>query len=600
MPFENDDNDPSDDDLNAGAKGKQRASRAASGDGGYGAARSHDALETAARQREAIDAQIAAGQQMPDVESNYDRLEMDTNGEFRLAGRVTRNEYDQPGDPFTSASSDAVLNTPQARIGTNNAEAGLVEDEAAELHRAEQRSRAAEQLEVEDARNNGDKAREKEARERRKKMINRAVGIGVGVTLLGAILVPTLLKVFGVIGSGGSAGGGGGGAGGGTKGDAAAPVVRDVTISGLNPNKPTSVDVPAAILANPDPSVDKTSVRLTSSDSSDNSGTRLTVMNAGTFRLDPATGKLDFTPVAYFRGGTAQAGVTIANVSKARSARSAITLEFDTPPLVLDQMVQADLAQTNVVSFNPLTGQGIDIGGAAGVGTHAIDPVSVVFRVPMPLEGGVPQQGRIVIEGGKKATAEGEGVWQIATDGTVTFTRDPAFTGDPTPMTYTVFDTAGIESNVGKLVISSFLTQVTKAVEGLNAMDDASFWSAYRMYVVQGDYGALDTPSEIVGKLTLFRSVHLVIAEITRGSIKSKDRDTVATALPTPQQITVAYNAWAKSGFDLATALSEAEKLSPAGTAADSVPRGARLLRLMVLTRMIGRWQDAMDKAMGL
>ncbi len=596
MPFEDDDDNTDDDDLNSGRKGKQKVSRATTGDGGYGAARSHDALETAARERELLDAQIAAGLDMPDPDSNYDGLEMDSKGEFRLKGQVTRNEYLQPGDPWVSGSADAVVTTPQARVATNNAEAGLVEDQQAELHRANQRSREAEKREADDAKAKADKARELEAKARRKKMIYTAIGVTTGVVMLSAILVPTLLKVFGVIGSSG-----------GTTTtttttttDPAAPTVKDVTISGLNPNKPTSVDVPNAILANADPTVNKASVELTSFDSSDTTKTRLTVMEAGTFRLKPATGELDFTPVAYFRGGKAQAGVTIANTARKRSARSAITLDFDVPPLVLDQFIQADLQQTNVVTLNPLTGKGMDMGGAAVQGTHPIDAKSVVFRMPMPMEGGAPQQGKITIEGGKKATADGEGVWQIATDGTITFTRDPAFNGDPTPLTYTVFDTKGIESNVGQLVITAYLTQVTQAVDALNAMDDTAFWSAYRARIVNGDYGALNDPAEIVGKLTLFRTVHLVITEITRQSLKPADRQAAANALPPVAQTNAAYTAWAAAGFDLATAVTQAETLAPDVNAVSGITRGTRLLRLLIINRLIGRWQDAMDKAMGL
>lgn len=598
MPFDNDDDSTDDEDLNSGAKGKQKASRAVAGDGGYGAARSRDALETAARDREALDAQIAAGQAVPDVNSNYDIVRMDANGNFIDQGQMLAAQYIQPGDPWVSGSSDAVVTTPQALRDSNSTESDLVEPEPAEVHRAVQRSRSAEQLEIENARKAADKKREDEARARRQKAIAKGVGITTGVLSVIAILVPTILKVTGVIGGGNTTTTTTGG--GGATGDANAPAVKDVTVSGLNPNKSTSVDVPGVILTAADPTVDKASVKLTSFDSDDTTETRLTVSGVGVFRLDPATGKLDFAPVAYFLGGKAQAGVTIANVSKARSARSAITLEFDTRPIVADQFIQADLAQTNTVVFNPLTGKGVDMGGPATKGTHPINPVSVVFRVPMPLEGGEPQQGTITITGGKKAVADGEGTWEISsTDGTITFTRDPKFNGDPTPLTYSVFDTKGIESNVGSLVISSFLSQVTKAVGVLNGMDDASFWTAYRNNVINADYGALNAPAEIVGKLTLFRTVHLVIAELTRQSLKASDRTAVQNAVPAAATLNASYKTWAAASFDPAAALTEAENLTPAGNAVDGINRGTRLLRLIIISRLLGRWQDAMDKAAG-
>lgn len=600
MGFEGHDDNDDDDDLNTDTKGKQKVSAARSGDGGYGAARSAEAQENAARDREALDAQIALGQAVPDVNSNYDALEMNTQGEFRLKGQKTVNPYRQPGDPWEDGE-DGLLNTAQAASSTNAAEAGIVEPEVAEVHRSEQGSRRSESSEVDEAKTLADKKREMEAKARRRNKIAAAVGIPAALVV---ILVPTLLKVFGVIGGGGSGGGTTTG-GGGTKGDKAGPLVKDVAKPGLNPNKPYTLDVPAEILQANDPSVDKASVELTSSDEGDK--TRLTVPMAGQFKLDPATGALTFNPVAYFRGGPAEAGVTIANASKARSARSKITLTFDTPPLVLDQIIKADLTQTNTVTFNVLTGKGVTMGGAAVKGTHAIRDNSVVFRVPMPLEGGDPQQGTITITGGKTAVADGEGKWDIAQDGTITFTRQPGdpskpndngFTGNPTPLTYSVFDAQGIESNVGKLIITSFLDEVTKAVTLLNGSDDTVFWANYRKEVINGSYGALDDPSEIVGKLTLFRTVHLVITEITRQSLSTADRKTVSDALPLPGVITTAYTAWAKAGFDLDTALTQAENLTPAGNPADSIVRGTRLLRLNIISRLIGRWQDAIDKAM--
>lgn len=586
-----DDDSTEDEDLNSGWRGKQKASQSTSGDGKAGANRDADAQEAAAQERETLAASVAAGTEPPTVNVGYDVLQ-EINGVLFVNGQPAVSDYIPTDAALTMGDPDAPLNTAQAASSTNAVEAGLVEAAPAELHRAEQNSRSVEQLEIETAETNGDKKRAKEARKRR----NTYIGIATGLTGAVAILVPTLLKVFGVIsdsGTGGSTAGGGG-----TKGDPKAPAVKDYDLQGLNPNKPVTVALPSVILQAADPTVDPASVALTSKDSDDDN--RLTVFQAGQFRLDPAKGDLTFTPVAYFRGGKAEAGVTIANKSKQRSARAKVTLEFDVPPLVLDQFIQADLTQTNVVTFNPVTGKGVDMGGAAVKGTHDLDPTRVFFRAPMPLEGGPPQQGTITVTGGRDAVADGEGKWSIsATDGTITFTRDPAFTGDPTPMTYTMLDKAGIESNVGKLIVTSFLSQVLAAVNALNAMDDTSFWSAYKSRVIGGAWGALDDAAEIVGKLTLFRTVHLVIAQTTRQSLSGKDNQAVQDAVPNAATMRASYTTWAASGFDLNTLYTEAEKLSPATTPVAAITNGTRMLRLVIISRLLGIWQDAIDAAAG-
>ena len=46
--------------------------------------------------------------------------------------------------------------------------------------------------------------------------------------------------------------------------------------------------------------------------------------------------------------------------------------------------------------------------------------------------------------------------------------------------------------------------------------------------------------------------------------------------------------------------MTQAETLAPDVNAVSGITRGTRLLRLLIINRLIGRWQDAMDKAMGL
>lgn len=274
-----------------------------------------------------------------------------------------------------------------------------------------------------------------------------------------------------------------------------------------------------------------------------------------------------------------------------------VNLDFDTPPLVRDQFIQADMAQVNKVSFNPLTGKGIDMGGAAIKGTNDIDPTMLVFRVPMPLEGGLPQQGSITITNGRTAVAAGEGTWTIdPVDGNITYVREAGFQGSPTPLTYTLFDKSGIEPIVGKLVITSYLTQVVAAVTALNSMTDAAFWKNYQDNIVNSrDWGALDLPANIVAKLTLFRTTHLVMSEITRQSLKDPDIAAVKKALPSDTALTASFKVWGAKGFDLAVLYAQAVSLSPDVNPVSGITNGSRYLRLTIIAKLLGMWKGAID-----
>lgn len=598
MPFgEPHDDDSDDDDPNSGARGKQKASSASSGDAQAAAGRSADAQAASAQQQEAMDAQIAQDLQIPaDAAGIITVVPASVSagvdvGVYGGFGLIVQH-YDQPGDPLDNDDPDAVLHSSQAECSTNNAEAAIIDDPAAELHRAEQASRSAEQMQVEDARANNDKAAEKEARESRNKKIAAAIGGLLGLGIVTAVLT----RVFGVYGGDDVTGVGIKKAP--TKGDTGAPVVKDYTLSAQNPNKPVTVDVAPNIttLVNGavDAAIDTASILLAASD--DKAPNRLTVFQAGFFTLDPAKGKLTFTPLPYYTGGLVAANVTIANTAKQRSGNALITLGFDRPPLVLDQFIQADLTQLNRVSFNPLTGKGVDMGGPAVKGTYDIDPTKVFFRVPMPLEGGMPQQGQITIKDGRTAMATGEGTWTIdPTDGTILFAREAAFKGSPTPLTYTVSDKNGLVSNVGKLVVTSYLAQVTAAITKLNSMTDDVFWTNYQNTVVNGNWGTLNDPLKIVTKLTLFRTTHLVMSEVTRGSLQDKDVLAVQKALPDEPALAASYKAWVMKSFDLAELYTQATLLSPVPNPVSGITNGTRYLRLLIITKLIGMWKDALD-----
>ncbi|MBK8492590.1 MAG: hypothetical protein IPL49_17295 [Saprospirales bacterium] len=50
-------------------------------------------------------------------------------------------------------------------------------------------------------------------------------------------------------------------------------------------------------------------------------------------------------------------------------------------------------------------------------------------------------------------TVFGEGTWSVDGSGNVTFTPDPGFNDDPTPITYTIEDNDGNTSNTATIVV---------------------------------------------------------------------------------------------------------------------------------------------------
>lgn len=377
----------------------------------------------------------------------------------------------------------------------------------------------------------------------------------------------------------------------------AAPDVQNVTKSGINPSKVFEIDVPSEIVAKHANPIDNASVQLIGHVKGN--ANLVDVFQRGQFTLDPATGKVRFSPLAYFIGGmSARVGVSIADTAGKRSAQATITLEFDQRPGVADQIIQADLSQINAVTFNPVTGTGVTRGMAATKGTYDIDPSTVVFLMPMPLEMGDPQRGRISVTGGKTAKAENEGTWSIDNAGTITFTPESGFTGSPTPMTYQLFDTKGIPSNVGSLTITSYLDQLEAQIKKINAMDDAAFWTFFEQSVINSpDWGSLNNPGESAAKLILFREILNTVDLVTRKGFAAGAFDPVFAARSDATSRTPEFLAWVQAGFSVDALYSHATALADKNTSATikNTTLGERFNRIWVMKRFIALWDQLVN-----
>ncbi len=126
-----------------------------------------------------------------------------------------------------------------------------------------------------------------------------------------------------------------------------------------------------------------------------------------------------------------------------------IDFPFDTPP--------PPLAGTDEVST--LQGIAVDLplleNDAGGSEDFPLVADSVRFELP----GGAPA-GTVLAPDAKRLTVPGEGVWTVDVAGTATFAPEPGFTGEATPVPYTVADTRG---GTGSASATATVTPVTPA-----------------------------------------------------------------------------------------------------------------------------------------
>ncbi|MGF1496158.1 MAG: DUF4347 domain-containing protein [Elainellaceae cyanobacterium] len=204
-----------------------------------------------------------------------------------------------------------------------------------------------------------------------------------------------------------------------------------------------SDDSPVASVGNPitfdpltndsdsDGSLDPTTVQLIDPDTG-NPLTSLTVPGEGTWSVDPTSGDITFTPDAGFTGDPTPVSYTVDDNDGNTSNPATITIDYQEGPAASDDSPVASVG--NPVTFSPLTNDSDSDG--------SLDPTTVQLIDP---DTGNPLTS---------LTVPGEGTWSVdPTSGEITFTPDAGFTGDPTPVTYTVADNDGNTSNPATITI---------------------------------------------------------------------------------------------------------------------------------------------------
>ncbi|MBN9106243.1 MAG: tandem-95 repeat protein [Propionibacteriaceae bacterium] len=193
-------------------------------------------------------------------------------------------------------------------------------------------------------------------------------------------------------------------------------------------NVPVSLDPLANDVAGDDGlgaggTLDPRSVVLTSAGATPD-GKTLVLDGTGTFSVDPATGKVTFTPVPSFTGAVP---VVTYRVTDSFGNLATAEIRVTVTPVVPEAANDA----TTGAYGQPVV---IDILGndLPGDNHTRLDPATLVFTDPGATEG-----GRVLV-------VAGEGTWRINPDGTVTFTPAEGFSGVTKPAEYRIADTNGV------------------------------------------------------------------------------------------------------------------------------------------------------------
>ncbi|SDH63910.1 Ig-like domain-containing protein [Agrococcus jejuensis] len=168
------------------------------------------------------------------------------------------------------------------------------------------------------------------------------------------------------------------------------------------------------VLANDLGQFDPTSVRIVDGEEL---VTELVVAGEGTWRVDPETGAITFTPASGFTGNPTPIAYQVTDVT-GDVDQATVTITY--LPQAFDDRSEGNAPGT-AVTVDPLANDAGDL-----------DPTTVEIRDP--------QTG----DWGKTVVVPGEGTWTVdPVTGAITFTPERGFTGDPTPITYRVTDVNG-------------------------------------------------------------------------------------------------------------------------------------------------------------
>ncbi len=198
----------------------------------------------------------------------------------------------------------------------------------------------------------------------------------------------------------------------------AAPLVEPVDDQSLNNVAGESVTV--SVTGN-DTNVDPTTVRVVDPVTG-GLVTTLSVAGEGEWVVDAATGEITFTPEDGFVGDPTPVTYNVANADGVRAAAE-LVVGYEKAG------AEASPAAEPVSSTGNKPGDTVTVSVADEVSNADLDTIRIVD----------PVTGELVTT----LSVEGEGEWKVASSGEITFAPEDGFTGNPTPVTYSVANDEG-------------------------------------------------------------------------------------------------------------------------------------------------------------
>ncbi|GAA4442270.1 hypothetical protein GCM10023091_28740 [Ravibacter arvi] len=216
---------------------------------------------------------------------------------------------------------------------------------------------------------------------------------------------------------------------------------------------------------------------------------------------------MTFTPGTGFTGNPTPIQYTITDSGELTSAPTNITVTYLLEPPVANNDISENNAAGTTVALNILTNDLISDGSPATTTNTSVTLTNT----------GLPE-GSIVA--GNTVTVPGEGVWTYdPATGNLTFDPDTEFTNNPTPLTYTLTETAtGLSSNAIVTITFSSLPVTLIAFDGKTTAEGVVLtWSTAN----EADFDRF-----VIEKSVNPKAGFIALAEISAGNGKYAYTDT--------------------------------------------------------------------------
>src|SRR5699024_4652737 len=174
-------------------------------------------------------------------------------------------------------------------------------------------------------------------------------------------------------------------------------------------------------------------------------GVKIVVSGQGTWSVDQQ-GNVTFVPEEGFLDDPDPITYTVSDACGGVSNEATLSVDYNqVPPVANDDAPEKTIARGGSLDdFDILANDKPGNEGALVPSTVSLVPTKGICTKQ-------DQENRC-----KAVKVQGEGVWEVGADGTVSFTPVDNISGDPTPMGYTVEDEGGQVSNVATITLDVF------------------------------------------------------------------------------------------------------------------------------------------------